>query len=227
MDTSSRTHRNAGIQVVKFQNHDLPKIPTKLCYCSREIHVGAGATSTKYSPGAAYSWGLQVNEECKHTKQYFKLLLDPDYTHDQFNDGLSGDGELEPLEYAKMTTLRSRRTSGARGARSLTAERMVKDFLAGMLKDFYAHLHREYPGSGGTNRYSDEDFRIEWVFTVPAFYSPEMIGKLKDNILPDAGFVGNIHTVLEPEAAATHVLIDVIRRATVDQQQPDVKVCLP
>lgn len=135
-----------------------------------------------------------MSEHCPEPREFFKLLLDPATTNDSF-------GEDIPGSFAG-----SHRRLANRGASNTVApEDMVKHFLSAMLGEFYVQLRRDYKGN-----YKNEDFSIDWVFTVPAFFSPEMIGKLQEDIIPAAGFVGNISTLLEPEGAATNVLIDAM-----------------
>lgn len=188
---------------VYFNNSDMPKIPTKLCYCTRGSHIGTEpATSSQYEK-YQYSWGLQVSEHCTEPREFFKLLLDPATTNGKF-------GEDIPTSVAGSNR---RITRGPQD--SISAEDMVKHFLSAMLKEFYQQLQRDY-----RRQFRDEEFVIDWIFTVPAFFSPEMVGKLQDVILPQAGFVGSISTLLEPEGAATNVLLDAMASNT----QP-VRVC--
>ncbi|KAF8419471.1 hypothetical protein EV426DRAFT_644893 [Tirmania nivea] len=176
----------------------MPKIPTKLCYCARGSHQGSGPEGSSRYESHQYNWGLQVSQHCPEPREFFKLLLDPETTNGSF-------GEDIPGSFAG-----SHRRLANRGASNMVApEDMVKHFLSAMLEEFYVYLRREYKGA-----YKNEDFTIEWVFTVPAFFSPEMVGRLQGEIIPAAGFVGSISTLLEPEGAATSVLIDAMTSQT-------------
>jgi len=172
----------------------MPKVPTKLCYCTRGSHQGSDHEGSSRYENYQYNWGLQVSEHCPEPREFFKLLLDPETTNDSF-------GEDTPGSFAG-----SHRRLANRGASNTVApDDMVKHFLAAMRGEFFVQLQRDYRGA-----YRNEDFTIDWVFTVPAFFSPEMVGKLQGEVIPAAGFIGSISTLLEPEGAATNVLIDAM-----------------
>lgn len=174
----------------------MPKVPTKLCYCVRGSHQGTDNAS--HFDNYQYSWGLQVSEYCPEPREFFKLLLDPERTNESFNEDIP------------TSVIGSNRRLPGRGAAStVSVVEMVKHFLSAMRKEFYAQLQRDY-----RQLYRDEDFNIDWIFTVPAFFSPEMVGRLKQEIIPQAGFVGTICTLLEPQGAATNVLLDALTSQT-------------
>ncbi|KAF8435857.1 hypothetical protein BGX38DRAFT_121367 [Terfezia claveryi] len=192
VDTDTR-HRGR-IRPVYFNNSDMPKIPTKLCYCARGSHQGSDPEGSSRYGSHQYNWGLQVSEHCPEPREFFKLLLDPEATNNTFGEDIPGSFA------GSHRRLANRGTSNA-----VAPEDMVKHFLSAMLREFYVQLRRDY-----TRNYKNEDFTIDWVFTVPAFFSPEMVGRLQEDIIPEAGFVGSISTLLEPEGAAMNVLIDAM-----------------
>ncbi|KAF8440705.1 hypothetical protein BDZ91DRAFT_755447 [Kalaharituber pfeilii] len=196
----------ARIKTVFFNRDDRPKIPTRLCYCSSNSHPGApdpaSNNCTRSLDGnRIYNWGNLVDESCPHAQQFFKLQLDPG------GDGHSNTGQpgVRQGNYYSSVIAENRAKMLSRGelGLNLSVEMLVQDFLSGMLRGFYAQLQQDYGP-----KYRDIDFTFEWVFTVPAFFSAEMIGKLREDVLPASGFRGTIDTLLEPEAAVTHVLFD-------------------
>lgn len=184
----------------------MPKIPTKLCYCTRGSHQGSDAEGSSRYESYQYNWGLQVSEHCPEPREFFKLLLDPETTNGTF-------GEDIPGSFAGS----HRRLANRGASKTVAPEEMVKHFLSAMLREFYVQLARDYKGA-----FKNEDFTIDWVFTVPAFFSPEMVGRLQEEVIPQAGFVGPISTLLEPEGAATNVLIDAMASNT-----PPATVSIP
>ena len=83
------------------------------------------------------------------------------------------------------------------------------ELLAGMRTEFMSILVQKY---SQVHKYNEEDFRIDWFFTIPPFINndPGLPGRLVTEFLPRAGFTEpttlSINHIFEPEAAAIRVL---------------------
>jgi len=159
-----------------FQSSSNAKIPTLLCYCG-----------SRCPPGRDYVWGEEVNPKnsqgprCSGPYQHFKLQL----------AGLT----------APPTTGRCELAASAPRRHDFSPADLVIDYLSAIRKEFMKNIVQEYKQS-----HAEEDFTIDWIFTIPGLFDGVLIQKLGEKYLPAAGFPKETTHITEPHAAAVEIL---------------------
>ena len=145
----------------------------------------------KASPGGktSYIWGSDVGgaNGCSATPyRFFKLLL-------------------ESFASSSADPPNAQAAGNCKDGESISPPKLLIDFLSAMREEFMDNIVQKY-----ASKHGKEDFRIDWVFTIPGFFDATLVGALIEDYLPKAGFKGPVTTsikhMLEPEAAAVRIL---------------------
>lgn len=168
-----------------FQKTERLKIPTELCYCTNNHESNLKGEKLNYR------WGEDA-EGCLGTPlRFFKLQLDTDAAH------------YEGSRPRVSTCV----DSGEKKLIDLFAgpSKLLIDFLFAMREEFMDNIVKEY-----SDKFQKEQFRIDWVFTIPSFFNANLVAAMKNEFLPLAGFSSptttSISYIREPDAAAIRIL---------------------